>query len=66
MVDGVQKVIPCKLSEFYVHGDASVNIPVQPDDVIYVPRADHTDYDGWLGHTLQALSIYNLAKVLFF
>jgi protein involved in polysaccharide export with SLBB domain len=63
--DGETKVIELDLDRFYKTGDPAANIEVLPDDIIIVPRNDHTDYGSWLTHIRDALTITNLVNLLF-
>jgi protein involved in polysaccharide export with SLBB domain len=63
--DGEPQIIPLDLAKLYDHGDQSVNIPVLPDDIVYVPRSDHTNYGKWLTELRDAFMITNFIKALF-
>jgi protein involved in polysaccharide export with SLBB domain len=63
--NGEAKVIPQDLAKFYDKGDPANNIEVLPDDVIIVPRSDHTNYTKWLTGIRDALNITNLFKLAF-
>jgi protein involved in polysaccharide export with SLBB domain len=65
-VDGQDQIYELDLGAFYDDGVQEDNLELQPDDIIFVPRSDHTDYGGWLGNILSGLSAYNLADILFF
>jgi len=63
--DGEPQIIPLDLAKLYDHGDQSVNIPVLPDDIVYIPRSDHTNYGKWLTELRDAFMITNFIKALF-
>ncbi len=64
-VDGEQTVIKVDLKPFFEQGDMDANPLLEPEDVIVVPRSDHTDYGNWFDNILSALSITNLVQALF-
>jgi polysaccharide biosynthesis/export protein len=66
IVEGEQQILQLELGKYFKDGDQTANVVLLPDDVVYVPRSDHTQYGSWLGNLLTGLSGYNLAKILFF
>ncbi|MBP7559423.1 MAG: SLBB domain-containing protein [Armatimonadetes bacterium] len=45
--------------------DVAFNVEVLPNDIVMVPRSDHTDWGDWLTNIRNALSITNLIGALF-
>jgi len=64
-VDGEQQYIKVDLKPFFEKGDLDANIPLEPEDVVLVPRSDHTDYGNWFENVIDALSITHLVQALF-
>ncbi len=63
--NGESRVIDIDLGKYYDTGSLEENIEVFPDDVLIVPRADHTNYQKWLTAIKDALTITNLVKAVF-
>ncbi len=53
------------LGRFYNKGQLAGNPPVRPDDIIFVPKSDHTNYAQWLGNIESGLVIWNLLRGIF-
>jgi len=64
-VDGQEQYLDVDLSKFYNKKDPTVNIPVQPNDVVYVPREDGLNYVNWLTNIREMLTIKNLIDIVF-
>jgi len=61
--DGQFEVVD--LSKLYDNGDKAGNPEVRPNDIIFVPKSDHTNYEGWLGNITEGLVIWNLLDGIF-
>lgn len=53
------------LGRFYEKGQLAGNPPVRPDDIVFVPKSDHTNYAQWLGNIESGLVIWNLLRGIF-
>lgn len=53
------------LGKLYDKGMLAGDPPVQPDDIIFVPKSDHTNYSDWLGNIESGLVIWNLLQGIF-
>ncbi len=53
------------LSKLYDNGDTGANPEVRPDDIVFIPKSDHTNYEGWLGNIADGLVIWNLLDGIF-
>jgi len=64
-VDGEEQYLDIDLSKYYDKKDPAVNILLQPDDVVYVPREDGVNYVNWLSNIREMLTIKNLIDIVF-
>ncbi|MBD3173826.1 MAG: hypothetical protein GF320_01490 [Armatimonadia bacterium] len=63
--DGEPEFIRVDLSGAHDMDSPEFNVEVLPDDIVMVPKSDHTDYRSWLTNVRDALSITNLIGALF-
>jgi protein involved in polysaccharide export with SLBB domain len=63
--EGAPEFTRVDLSGAHDMDDVAFNVEVLPDDIIIVPRSDHTDWGDWLTNIRNALSITNLIGALF-
>lgn len=60
-----EKLYPVDIGKFYDKGLQSANPPVFPNDVVFIPKSDHTNYSGWLENISRGLVIWNLLDGIF-